>query len=71
MNMYYYKGWDQAKPSYYLMDIDANALYGYCMMQPLLTKGFQWYTAQQIKDLVLQNFPDDGPIGLLLEVDYR
>ncbi len=65
----FYMGWDESKESCHLLDLDANALYSHCMSQCLPTGGFYMYNSEEIAGLDLQNFPDEGPIALLLEVD--
>ena len=45
-NNKYIEGYDENKPSKYLMYLDANNLYGWAMSQYLPTGGFRWITEE-------------------------
>ena len=71
-NQYMGKDYDKSKPNNYLMDWDANNLYGWAMSQFLPVDGFQWcanlniFTEQFIKSL-----RDDMETGFFLQVDLE
>lgn len=69
-NKYMDDDYDVSKPTSYLIYIDANALYGSCMMEELPLKDFQWCTDVENLDDV-NRIVSDPSIGCLLEVDIK
>ena len=65
------EGYDPEKPNNYILYLDANNLYGWAMSQPLPTGGFRW--VEDCDGLVgtIQDQPDDGLEGFILEVDLE
>ena len=59
-------------PSPFILYLDMNNLYGTAMSEPLLKKEFTFLSPEQVENFNFINVPDDGPIGLILEVhiDY-
>ena len=71
-NKYMGDDYDPSSPSVYLMDFDANNLYGWAMSQPLPTHSFQWVTDQyELSRLFndIKSIPSDSSTGYILEVD--
>ena len=58
-------------PHNYILDLDANNLYGWAMSQPLPTHGFKWVKPEDIQDLgeTVMDVPADDDEGYILEVD--
>ena len=65
-NNKFLKSHDPSKPSTYIMHLDANNLYEHSMMQLLQLEILDWLDP---KNLNLDNYPDDSPVGCLFEVD--
>ena len=63
--------YDPEKPVFYIIYLDANNLYGWAMIQPLPTGGFQWLTDQEITNLNVMEVADDAETGYFLEVDLE
>lgn len=69
-NKYMSTGYDKNKPSSYIMYLDANALYGHAMTQPLPYGEYAWEKDISIwnKDKIL-NLSDDDETGYIFKVD--
>ena len=65
------EGYDETKPTNYLMYLDANNLYGWAMSQKLPEKEFDWMTDQQLDNFDVTEVPDDSDTGYILEVDLH
>ena len=67
------EGYDESKPYNYMLDLDANNLYGWAMSQPLPTHDFKWMSQEEIQKLtqVITQVPADAPTGYILEVDLN
>ena len=63
-NKYMGKDFDPAKPSNYIMYLDANNLYGWAMSEKMPYEGFKW-----VEDIPLEKMLSDGDLGYVLEVD--
>ena len=70
-NNKYMKEYDEKAPSKYIMDLDANNLYGWAMSQYLPTGNFKWMSDREIKQIDLGKYKADGKKGLILEVDLE
>ena len=72
-NNKYIKGYDKSKKSTFLIYVDANALYGWAMMQKLPINDFKWVNPSKFEDVEAylgKVFEDvDGERGQLLCVD--
>jgi len=62
---------DETQPNSFIYYIAANNVYGYAMSQPLPTSGFRFLSQEEIDYLQIMDVPDDGPTGLILEVDLH
>ena len=60
-----------ALPKQYLIYLDSNNLYGWAMSQFLPTHGFRFLQQGEISALKLQDLPDDGEDGYIVEVDLH
>ena len=70
-NNKYLSSYDQAKESSYIVYLDANNLYGWAMSEYLPTGGFRWLDEEEVNDLDVDNIPEDGSKGYILEVDLE
>ena len=70
-NNKYLSSYDPAKESSYIIYLDANNLYGFSMTQYLPTGGFRWLDEEEVNDLDVDNIPEDGSKGYILEVDLE
>ena len=70
-NNKYMKEYNEKAPSKYIMDLDANNLYGWAMSQYLPTGNFKWMTDKEISKIDLEKYKADGKKGLILEVDLE
>ena len=61
--------YDPEKPSSFLLSLDMNNLYGFCMMEALPQSDFTWLSTLEIADFDVNDIPDDGDVGYFLEVD--
>jgi hypothetical protein len=67
-NNKYMKDYNPNNPSCYLLDLDANNLYGWAMTKYLPYAGFKWSNADYDKIITTD---DDADTGYLLEVDLE
>ena len=72
-NNSYMADYDKDKPPVYLLDLDANNLYGWAMSQPLPTHGFKWSSEEKIEELstTIMDVAENDPTGYILEVDLE
>ena len=70
-NNKYMENFNENKPSKYIMNLDANNLYGWAMSQCLPTGQFKWLTKEQMKKTNLAYFLEDDDEGIILEVDLE
>ena len=70
-NNKYIKEYNEKAPSKYIMDLDANNLYGWAMSQYLPTGNFKWMSNKEINKIDLGKYKADGKKGLILEVDLE
>jgi hypothetical protein len=66
-NKYIPEGYNPQKPDRYLLYLDANNLYGFCMNQSLPEKNFKWKKNLTFKDIETYNMDSDW--GCFVEVD--
>ena len=64
---------DENKDNTWIMDLDANNLYGWAMSQHLPTDGFRWLDEEEMERLTpkLADLPEDHPKGYIMEVDLE
>ena len=67
----YIKGYNSKKPNKYIVNLDANNLYGWAMPQCLPTGAFKWLTPNQINKLDIHSLDPEAEKGLILEVDLE
>lgn len=68
-NNMYMQSYDPSKPSSFIIDLDANNLYGRCMMDYLPQSNFKWEDITiDLINAILET-PADADKGYLLEVD--
>ena len=70
-NNKYLSSCDSSKESRYIVYLDSNNLYGWAMSQYLPTGGFRWLDEEEVNDLDVDNIPEDGSKGYILEVDLE
>ena len=68
-NNKYMEGYDEKKPSKYIMYLDANNLYGWAMSQYLPYGSFKWLSNEELNNIDLGKYKEDFNDGLILEVD--
>ena len=67
-NNSYLQDYDVSRKSSYILPLDANNLYGWAMVQPLQSHGFQWLTEEQIADFDVMKVKDESETGYILDV---
>ena len=55
----------------FVLDLDANNLYGWAMSQPLPTGNYRWLTDQEVSAFDLSTWSENGKSGCMLEVDLE
>ena len=70
-NNKYLSSYDSSKESRHIVYLDANNLYGWAMSQYTPTGGFRWLDEEEVNDLDVDNIPEDGSKGYILEVDLE
>ena len=70
-NNKYMKKYKEKAPSKYIMYLDANNLYSWAMSQYLTTGRFRWMTDEEISQIDLDKYKENGKKGLILEVDLE
>ena len=63
-------GYDESKPSSYIMYLDANNLYGWAMSKPLPKSGFKWKRVMPTEEEIM-NKKENAKKGWILEVDLE
>ena len=66
--------YNYTEPNLYILDLDANNLYGWAMSQPLPTGDFKWLNDDgELSSLneKLLNITDSSDVGYILEVDLE
>ena len=69
-NKYMGRGFNENKPSKYLMYLDANNLYGCAMSEKLPTHGFKWLTGGEMEK-IYENRHNLNKMPCILEVDLE
>lgn len=67
-NNQYMDTYDSSKPSNYLMQLDADNLYGRAMMECLPLDGYAWHPDTTLD---VSAVADNSPVGYILEVDLH
>ena len=67
------ENFDREAESVYLLDLDANNLYGWAMSQSLPTDDFRWVLDEEIEELQanIMKLDQDSERGYILEVDLE
>ena len=65
-------GYDSSRPSVFILDLDANNLYGWAMRNPLPVGGYRWAKPHELLPDFLTAIPSDAPEGCIVEctLDY-
>ena len=63
------EGYDETKPTSYLVYLDANNLYGWAMQQSLPQSDFRFLSDEEISQLNIDKVDDNSSTGYILEVD--
>ena len=72
-NKYMGDRYDPSKESSYIIDLDFNNLYGYCMEMSLPVGKFQWINENQFDDTLknIMEVKEDSKIGYIFQVDLE
>ena len=70
-NNKYMKTYNEKLPSKYIMNLDANNIYGWAMSQYLPTGNFKWLSQKKIEKTNLGKYTENNNKGLILEVDLE
>ena len=71
-NNKYMKNYDKKITSSYLINLDANNLYGWAMSRKLPVNGFEWVEdLSQFKEDFIKNYDENSDKGYFLEVDVE
>ena len=70
-NNKYMANYDPESDSNFITYLDANNLYGWALSRPLPQNNFKWLTSDEIETLSVEQIPDDGKKGYILEVDLE
>ena len=72
-NNKYMPDYDPKEKSVYLLDLDANNLYGWAMSQPLPTDTFTWVSEEDLDELSdkIMELEKNAQCGYILEVDLE
>lgn len=70
-NNKYMKEFDNNLPSSYIIYLDCNNLYGYCLMKKLPISEFRLLNDEEIACIDLNLFNEDSETGLILEIDLE
>ena len=65
------EGYDEKKPSKYIMYLDASNLYGWAMSQYLPYGSFKWLSNEELNNIDLGKYKEDSNDGLILEADLE
>lgn len=65
------RDYDPSEPISYILNLDCNALYSYCMMQKLPYRNFRWLTEREVSAFNLAEIDVDGDTGYVLCVDME
>ncbi len=68
-NNKYMKEYDPNLPISFITYLDANNLYGWAMIQPLPTGGYQWIKTDKWDSQRVLNYDEESKYGYILEVD--
>ena len=59
--------YDRSRKSIFLIDIDANNLYGKAMQQYLPQNKFRWMQPHELDCAFITSLPDQGPVGCIIQ----
>ena len=63
--------YDERKPLAYIVDLDANNLYGWAINQPLPFDAFEILAPEEFNKIDWKNLNEDDPVGYILECDLE
>ena len=67
----YMSTFDAALPTSYIIDLDANNLYGWAMSQPMPAGGFQWMMPEEYAQIDWRAQTEEQPQGYFIECDLE
>ena len=70
-NNKYMKCYHEYKESKFIMDLDANNLYGWAMSQYLQYSGFKWLNRREIDNFDVNSISENSSDGYILQVDLE
>ena len=59
------------QPTSYIIDLDANNLYGWAMRNPMPSGGFRWLMPGEYVPLDWRSMTEDQPVGYMIECDLE
>ena len=66
-NNKYLENYDQKKKSVFILDLDANNLYGRAMQDCMPYKNFKWMQMDQLNYDFVAGFAADSPVGCIVQ----
>ena len=67
----YLDGYDESKPTTYIIYLDENNLYGHAQSQPLPVGNFRFLSEREVEELDLMSVKPDAPVGYIIECDLE
>ena len=65
----YMSSFDPSLPTSFIIDLDANNLYGWAMSQSMPTEGFKWLMQEEFEHIDWTAQSEDQPLGYFVECD--
>ena len=66
----YMKTYDSSSPNKYISYLDANNLYGWAMLQPLPTHGFEWMSEEELENWRSHSYETSEACILEVDLEY-
>ncbi|MCG7869684.1 MAG: DNA polymerase, partial [Candidatus Thiodiazotropha taylori] len=67
----YLEDYDPSKASTYLLDLDANNLYGWAMVHKLPVRDFDFMDKRDVESFDIMSVPENGDTGYIIEASIR
>ena len=68
----YMKYYDKDKELFYIINVDANNLYGWAMLQKVPVDDFEWVEDVSVIDEdFIKNYDEDSDVGYIIEADIE